>query len=125
MPEIGVRARFSLQPPALGLGLNRYDHDNWGNHLIREASAMTVRQNLGGLLNEVQYRKGRIVITKGGKPVAALIDIQLFERLRRLDEEFEELSGTLAKAFTGVGAAKGTMLVDEAVRSARRKTARK
>ena len=93
--------------------------------MIREAPAMTVRQNLGELLNEVQYRKGRIVITKGGKPVAALIDIALFERLRKLDEEFEQLSGALAKAFAGVAAAKGAALVDEAVTAARRKPSRK
>lgn len=93
--------------------------------MIREAPAMTVRQNLGDLLNEVQYRKGRIVITKGGKPVAALIDIALFERLRKLDEEFEQLSGALAKAFAGAGAAKSAALVDEAVKAARRKPSRK
>jgi prevent-host-death family protein len=93
--------------------------------MIREAPAMTVRQNLSELLNEVQYRKGRIVITKGGKPVAALIDIALFERLRKLDEEFEQLSAGLAKAFAGTGAAKGAALVDEAVKAARRKPPRK
>ncbi len=93
--------------------------------MIREAPAMTVRQNLGELLNEVQYRKGRIVITKGGKPVAALVDIALFERLRKLDEEFEQLSGALVKAFAGVAAAKGAALVDEAVKAARRKPSRK
>ena len=40
--------------------------------MIREAPAMTVRQRFGELLNEVQYRRGRVVITKAGKPVAAL-----------------------------------------------------
>jgi prevent-host-death family protein len=93
--------------------------------LIREASATTVRENLGDLLNEVQYRKGRIVITRGGKPVAALIDIALFERLRKLDEEHEQMTGRLAKAFAGVGPAKGAALVDEAVKAARRKPSRK
>ena len=93
--------------------------------MIREAPAMTVRQNLGDLLNEVQYRKGRIVITKGGKPVAALIDIALFERLRKLDEEFEQLSGALAQAFGRAGRAKGEALVDEAVKAVRRKPSRK
>jgi len=43
---------------------------------------MTVRQNLGDLLSEVQYRKGKVIITKAGKPVAALVDIALFERIR-------------------------------------------
>jgi prevent-host-death family protein len=93
--------------------------------MIREAPAMTVRRNLGDLLNEVQYRKGRIVITKGGKPVAALIDIELFERLRKLDEEFDRLTGEMAKAFAGVRAGKGAALVDEAMRSVRRKPRRK
>jgi prevent-host-death family protein len=93
--------------------------------MIREAPAMTVRQNLGDLLNEVQYRKGRIIITKGGKPVAALIDIALFERLRKLDDEFADLSGALAKAFAGVPEGKGAALVGEAVKAVRRKPSRK
>ena len=32
--------------------------------MIREAPAMTVRQNLGELLNKVQYRGDQVVITK-------------------------------------------------------------
>lgn len=45
--------------------------------MIREAPAMTVRNNLGELLNEVQYRGDSVMITKSGKPIAALIDIGL------------------------------------------------
>ena len=93
--------------------------------MIREAPAMTVRQNLGDLLNEVQYRKGRIIITKGGKPVAALIDIALFERLRKLDEEFDKSAAALAKAFAPLASEKGTALVDEAVKAARRRRSRR
>ena len=36
-----------------------------------------------------------MVITEGGKLVAALIDIELFERLRTLDEEYAPLRGDL------------------------------
>jgi len=57
--------------------------------------------------------------------VAALVDIALFERLRRLDEELENSAGALARAFAGLGEAKGAALVDEAVKAARRKPARK
>ena len=39
--------------------------------MIREASAMKVRQNLGELINEVQYRHDTILVTKAGKRVAA------------------------------------------------------
>lgn len=90
--------------------------------MIREATAMKVRQNLGELLNEVQYRKGRFVITKAGKPVAAIVDIDLFERIRRLDEEFDALTREMVDAFADIEPDKGKKLVDEAVTAARRKT---
>ncbi len=93
--------------------------------MIREATAMTVRQNLGELLNEVQYRNGKILITKAGKPVAALVDIALFERIRKLDEEFDQMTAEFAKAFAGKDEKEVGALVDEAVKSARRKPVRK
>ncbi len=88
--------------------------------MLREAPAMTVRRNLGELLNEVQYRHDRVVITKAGKPVAALVDMQLFERIRKLDEEFEQMSAELAQAFADLPAEEGRVLVDKAVRAARK-----
>lgn len=89
--------------------------------MIKESTAMTLRQNLGELLNEVQYRRERILITKAGKPVAALIDIDTFDKIRKLDEEFNRLRAELAEAFEAVREADGTKLVDEAVRAARKK----
>ena len=93
--------------------------------MIREAPAMTVRQNLGELLNEVQYRRGKVLITKSGKPVAAIVDIALFERIRKLDEDFDEMTAELAKAFSDKTADEVAGLVGEAVKSARRKRVRK
>lgn len=87
--------------------------------MIREAPAMTVRQNLGELLGEVQYRKGKVIITKAGKPVAALVDIALFERIRKLDEEFDQIREELARAFSGVPEKQVEALVDEAMKEAR------
>jgi prevent-host-death family protein len=87
--------------------------------MIREAPAMTVRQKLGELLNEIQYRGDSVVITKSGKPVAALIDIALFERLRTLDDEYARLRGDLAHAFSKVPPHEGMALIDEAVEAAR------
>lgn len=89
--------------------------------MIREAPAMTVRQNLGELLNEVQYRHDKVVITKAGKPVAALIEIALFERISKLDSEFEKMTAELAQAFENIPPDQGMALVDEAVRAARKK----
>ena len=87
--------------------------------MIREAPAMMVRQNLGELLNEVQYRHGKVLITKAGKPVAALVDIAMFTRLRKLDEEFDRMRVDLAQAFAGMTEETVEALVDAAVKDVR------
>ena len=92
--------------------------------MIKEAPAMTVRQHLGELLNEVQYRHGKVVITKAGKPVAALVDIAMFERLRKLDEEFERLRTELSDAFADHTEKEVDALADEAVKVARKQRRR-
>jgi prevent-host-death family protein len=96
-----------------------------GENMIREAPAMTVRENLGELLNEVRYRNGKILITKASKPVAALVDIALFERIRKLDEEFDQMAADFAKAFAGKREKAVNALADEAVKAVRRKPSRK
>jgi len=70
--------------------------------MIRKASAMTVRNNLGELLNEVTYRHDSIVIQKSGKPVAAIVDIALFEKIRLMQSEFDSLCGKLADKARGI-----------------------
>ena len=91
--------------------------------MIKQATAMTVRQHLGDLLNEVRYRRGKIVITKAGKPVAALVDIETFERMRKSDEEFERLRGEISDAFAAQPEEEIRALVDEAVAAARERRA--
>lgn len=93
--------------------------------MIRESTAMDVRKKFGELLNEVQYRRDRVLITKAGKPVAALIDMALFAKLRKLDEDFERLTGELMKAFAKTPPQKGMALISEAVGAARKKRTRK
>lgn len=87
--------------------------------MLREAPAMTVRQRLGELLNEVQYRGDSILVTKAGKPVAAIIDIELFNRLRLLDAEFDRLAGQLRAAYQGESPEVVAAEVDEALASVR------
>ena len=88
--------------------------------MIREATAMKVRKNLGELLNEVQYRGDSILVTKGGTPVAALVDIGLFEKIRLLDKEFDRLTAELAIAYEDIDPETATKEIDEAVKAARR-----
>ncbi len=91
----------------------------------REASAMTVRQNLGEILNQVQYRGDSVVITKDGKPVAALVDYALYERIRRLREIFDGLTARLGDVYAEVPATVAEREIDEAVRHTRRRTPRR
>ena len=93
--------------------------------MIRETSAVTARQSLGDLLNQVQYRNDSVLITKDGKPVAALIDVALFERIRRLRDEFTRLTDALNRTYVGVDPTFAQSEIDEAVRAARKARARR
>lgn len=67
------------------------------------------------MLNQVQYRNGSIVINKDGKQVAALVDADLFARIRRMRDRFDALSSRLAEAYADVPLADGMAEIDAAV----------
>lgn len=83
--------------------------------MVNEVSAVNFRQNLGEMLNQVQYRKDAIVVTKDGKPVAALVDAELFERIRRMRERFDELTNKIAVDFRDIPMEEGMAEIDAAV----------
>ena len=83
--------------------------------MINEVNAVTFRQNLGDMLNQVQYRHDSILIKKDGKPVAALIDAQLFDRICRFKERFEQLSQQIAGAYAYVPTEEGLAEIDAIV----------
>jgi prevent-host-death family protein len=70
--------------------------------MIREITSVDARNNFGELLNEVKYRHDSILIKKAGKPIAALIDIDLFEKVKALKYQFDNLTNELGKTYTGV-----------------------
>ncbi len=88
--------------------------------MVNEVSAVTFRQNLGEMLNQVQYRNDAIVINKDGKPVAALVDAELFGRIRRMRERFDALTAQIAAAYADVPEAEGMAEVDAAVTEERK-----
>ena len=75
--------------------------------MITEINAVAFRQNLGEMINQVQFRHDSIVIKKDGKMVAALVDAKLFERIRQMRERFDALAGRLAQAYAAVPAQEG------------------
>jgi len=87
--------------------------------MISEASAVSFRQNLGDMLNQVQYRHDSIVIKRDGKPVAALVDARLFERIRRLQARFDGLCQRIEAGYAQVPEAEGLAEIDAAVAASR------
>jgi prevent-host-death family protein len=83
-----------------------------GGYVIKEVTAVNFRQNLGEMLNQVQYRNESILINKDGKPVAALVDAELFARIRRMRERFEALSNRIAEAYGEVPPEEGLAEID-------------
>jgi prevent-host-death family protein len=86
-----------------------------GGSMVREVTAVNFRQNLGEMLNQVQYRNDSIVISKDGKPVAALVDAELFERIRRMRSRFDELTQRIAAGFADIPEEEGLAEIDRVV----------
>jgi hypothetical protein len=75
------------------------------------------------MLNIVQYRNDSVLIKKDGKPVAALIDARLFERIRRMQERFDALCDRLEQTYVGVPEAEALAEIERATTRARTETA--
>jgi prevent-host-death family protein len=89
--------------------------------MITEASPVHFRQNLGEMLNQLQYRHESFVISKDGKPVAALVDAELFARIRRMRERFDALCERIASSYDEVPMELGLAEIDEAASAIRGK----
>ena len=88
--------------------------------MIREATAMNVRQNLGELLNEVQYHKDTVIITKAGRPVAAIVDLETLKALQQgAVGDRDALAANIQEAFKDMPASELDALVDEAMSAVR------
>lgn len=89
--------------------------------MIAETNAVTFRQNLGEMINRVQYRHDSIVINKDGKPVAVLVNAELFARIRHMRERFDALTARVAEGYVDVPQDEGIAEIDAAVAAERRR----
>jgi PHD/YefM family antitoxin component YafN of YafNO toxin-antitoxin module len=69
----------------------------------------------------VQYRNDSIVIQKDGKPAAVLVDVELFNRIRRMRERFDALTDRLAETYAEVPVEDGLAEIDAAVAALRKR----
>jgi prevent-host-death family protein len=89
--------------------------------MVTEVSAVNFRQNLGEMLNQVQYRNDSIVVNKDGKPIAALVDAALFVRIRAMRDRFDQLSNRVAEVYADVPIDQGMAEIDAAIKKERRR----
>ena len=87
--------------------------------MITQTSAVNFRQNLGEMLNQVQYRQDSVLISKDGKPVAALVDARLFERIRRMQGRFDALCQRIETGFATVPQEQGLADIDTTISAER------
>jgi prevent-host-death family protein len=71
------------------------------------------------MLNQVQYRHDTVLIKKDGKPVAALVDARLFERIRRMQALFDALCQRIEAGYAAIPEAERLAEVDAAVAETR------
>lgn len=92
--------------------------------MITKTSAVNFRQNLGEMLSQVQHRHDSVVINKDGKPVAALVDARLFERIRRMQDRFDALCQRIEAGFAKVPEAEGLAEIGAAIKLERARAKR-
>jgi prevent-host-death family protein len=89
--------------------------------MIREITAMDARKNFGELLNGVKYRHDSVLIKKAGKPIAAIIDMDLFEKIRVLKHQFDSLTSELGKVYASVSVEDAENEIKEILKEAKEK----
>ncbi len=87
--------------------------------MITEATAVTFRQNLGEMLNQVIYRQDQIVINKDGRAVAALVGFELFDRIRIMRSRFDALTTQLTASFKDTPEDVGMVEIEAAIKAER------
>lgn len=51
--------------------------------MTKELTALKIRGNLGGILEEVYYRGQEFIIKRGKKPMAVLVSVEEFENFKK------------------------------------------
>jgi len=87
--------------------------------IMTEVNVLQVGQNLNEMLLQVQSHSDGILIKRDGKPVAALVDAELFARIRRMRQSFDALTARIAEAYSNVPVEQGLAEIDALVTAER------
>lgn len=56
----------------------------------KSVTAMEARKNFGNMLNKVALKDDKYIISRAGKPIAAVVSISELERMEQSEEEARE-----------------------------------
>lgn len=65
--------------------------------MLVEVNAGELRKQIGHYLNEVKYKHNALVIKRGKERVCAVIDIDLFDKLKQIQTDYELIKSEMAK----------------------------
>lgn len=65
--------------------------------MLVEINAGELRKQIGHYLNEVKYKHNALVIKRGKERVCAVIDIDLFDKLKTIQADYELVKAEMAK----------------------------
>ena len=58
-------------------------------HATGHVSVSEARETFADLINRVAYRNERVLVTRRGRPIAAIVPIEQVEALERMEDEFD------------------------------------
>ena len=90
-----------------------------GKQGMRKVSAMTVRDRLGQLLDEVCHKGDALVIERAGRPMAVLVPLPEYKRLRGRRTQRFRIYERIKARTKRVAPAKLDRAIEEGVRAAR------
>ena len=86
--------------------------------MIETVSTLEIRQRLGDLLNRVALRHDEFVVTRKGKPLAAMVPVERLEQMQQAARL--HLLSILARKSQGVSQSQADQIADEAKHRTRR-----
>lgn len=64
-------------------------YDTTDDHATGHVSVSEARETFADLVNRVAYRNERVLVTRRGRPIAAIVPIEQVEALERMEDEFD------------------------------------
>lgn len=89
--------------------------------MIYEINAMELRKEVGHYLNEVKYGHNSYIIKRNNEEMCAIIDMQLFAKLKKLDENYQIFKQHMHELGEELSDEEVTELANDAVKFARNK----